>query len=201
MNVLTPLPELSAAPEDGYIYIEDDFLEASTCEALIQFGNHRKENFRPAKVGKGGLKKLKKSIRNDKIFWIDDWSPSPFIDVQKKLTLLQQALRREMLPIKRFESHLTFYKPGGFYVRHKDRHQLSPHRLMTAVIYLTPWKPENSGELIVYRNPEDPIAIQPIQGRLALFESHLEHEVVKTHGTRWSLTTWFRDDLSFVLGT
>jgi hypothetical protein len=42
---------------------------------------------------------------------------------------------------------------------------------------------------------EPGLVVAPLGGRLLLFESHLEHEVLPAHRHRYSITTWFYDDV------
>ena len=42
------------------------------------------------------------------------------------------------------------------------------------------------------------ISIEPVYNRLAVFKSELLHEVVPCHKTRYSVTTWLKDQLNEV---
>lgn len=197
-------------------YIWDTALDSKKREALLfQAQTLFKNNqFTPAKVGKGVQKKRVKSIRGDMIHWIEDWSHPSLIDLKNIFEeILQNAKRELFLPLKRFESHLTYYPSGTHYLRHVDRHQKNPSRLLTAVLYLGDWHEGNGGELILYKTDQlsawesqtphpseiKKVVISPLPGRMVLFDSTLVHEVKTTHVPRWSLTTWFRDDIHTAL--
>lgn len=185
-------------PEQTQPFIEvvDHFLDLNVCDRLVHFGKARQDEFRSAQVGRGFHKREIKEIRRDHIYWIDHWNTPELELIQSKLSNLALAFKKQMLPIKRFESHLALYRPGDFYIRHRDQHKTSPHRLITAVMYLSRWEKKNEGELVIYLDTENKKIVEPQKGRLVLFESQLEHEVLTTESERWSLTTWFRDDLT-----
>lgn len=156
---------------------------------------HQEGTFRPARIGQGAMKQEKQQLRNDHIRWIENWQADDLKATHAQLEDLHTQLRQFLfLPIKRFESHLAYYEPGSFYVRHRDRHRYHPSRLITAVLYLNTLSPEDGGELCLYTE-EGEVRITPQEGQLCLFLSETEHEVLPTQAPRWTLTTWFRDDI------
>ena len=89
----------------------------------------------------------------------------------------------------------------SYYRRHTDatrgaRLCANNPRRLTCILYLNPaWDGEkHGGALRVYHphaNPERYVDVQPIAGRLVVFDSTIvEHEVRPTYGTRWALTMW-----------
>lgn len=150
-------------------------------------------DFKPAQIGKGEFKSNNSLIRNDMNFWLDNNNKN-LTPIWELIESLTNIIRSELfLPIKRHETQFALYPPGHFYKRHVDKHKFMPSRLLTMVYYISPWKEENSGELIVYS--KEPVKIEPRQNSLVLFLSELEHEVLPTKVNRKSLTTWFRDDV------
>ena len=182
---------------DGYVILDSVFSEAFVKD-LLQAGQAFYQNgkFRPGRVGQGSKKTRRQAVRGDEICWITDWSQSPLAEVETLFKDIQRHLRSFLyLPIKRFESHFAFYPPGTHYLKHKDRHRLNPSRILSCVIYLSPWPDQGGGELVLYSPGQTPVVVEPRAGRTVLFVSELEHEVLPTRGERWSLTAWFRDDL------
>lgn len=163
--------------------------------ALLSFAQKRLEmnRFRRARIGKGLGKKLNREVRKDQIYWVEEWNVQPFVPYHEVLSHLTAALRRELfLPIKRFEGHLAYYAPGGHYLPHVDRHQVEPHRLISTVLYLN--DVNEGGELLLYTDKRE-VRIQPKLSKLIVFRSDLLHEVLPTQEDRFSLTSWFRDDV------
>ncbi len=182
--------------QNGY-GVAEQLLPLELVEALLRYAKEQRSNqkFTPANVGKGEFKTRDAAIRSDEIFWIDDWTHPTLLMFDELLSALQVELKKCFLPIKRYECHLAHYHPNGHYQRHRDRHKNTKHRLVSCVFYLSPWKAGQGGELQLYLEDEYMVQVQPIPGRLVLFDSELEHEVKTTEIDRWSLTSWFRDDL------
>ena len=55
------------------------------------------------------------------------------------------------------------------------------------------WKPEDGGELMLYRDELSPMKIEPLGGRLLVFESEMEHEVLMSNADRYSITGWLKN--------
>ncbi len=181
----------------GYVVLESVLPDAVISQLLQDARlSYQEGHFRPGRVGRGAKKARHLSVRGDQIHWIADWSNPPLDKVESLFEAIQDQLRSFLfLPIKRFESHFAFYPQGTHYQRHKDRHKWNPSRLISCVIYLSPWPDQGGGELVLYPSQKDPVLIEPRAGSMILFLSELEHEVRPTQAERWSLTAWFRDDL------
>jgi len=181
--------------EKGF-WISDDLVPPDVCKALLKAAQEkfREDEFRRARVGKGLKKKRVENIRKDQIYWVEDWAAPPFSFYAALLEELRLEGRRELyLPLKRFEGHLAHYETGAFYVRHVDRHQIEPHRLLSTVLYLN--DVSSGGELLLYKGQKPLLTLKPKQGRFIVFNSELPHEVVRTEEPRWTLTCWMRDDV------
>ncbi|MCB0369329.1 MAG: 2OG-Fe(II) oxygenase, partial [Bdellovibrionales bacterium] len=149
-----------------------------------------------ASIGKGIIKTQNLSIRTDKISWVDSFDSEATQIIWKVFEGLRFIAKSELyLPLKRFECHFSLYEPGGFYKKHTDRHKVMPSRLLTCVIYLSELGPRDGGELILYRDNQQPVIINPTPGRITIFDSNLEHEVKPCLLPRRSLTGWLRSDL------
>lgn len=138
-----------------------------------------------------------KSIRNDQIFWIDNWEVNPTLNIYRDvISDLRESLSNGLrIPLKSFEGHLSYYAKGCFYKKHLDQHKQQRHRQVTFVNYLNSC---DGGELVVYnrenRNLVDSI-ISPEAGKLVmLISSLIFHEVKTSFSSRYALTGWYRDD-------
>lgn len=181
----------------GYVALDSVFAEDVIAQLLKAAKlSYQEGQFHPGRVGQGPKKTRHLAVRGDQIRWIADWSHPPLDKVESLFKDIQKQLCSFLfLPIKRFESHYAYYPLGTHYLRHKDRHKWNPSRIISCVIYLSPWPDQGGGELVLYPDNTAPVVIEPRAGRMVLFLSELEHEVRPTHAERWSLTAWFRDDL------
>ena len=182
----------------NFFWTQPHFLSEDHVHALFSWAKECEDDglLKPASIGKGNRKHQNTEIRTDKIYWIDQFSSSKGKLVQDIFSDLQKILRQKFfLPAKRFECHFAKYEPGSFYKVHQDRHFEKPGRLVTCVVYLTGSECGQGGELIVYDEELRKVTIQPEPGRIVVFDSSLEHEVLRTQTNRWSLTGWIRSDL------
>lgn len=182
--------------ETGY-FIWDNFLPQETIAQLVALAQENREdgNFKKAGIGKQVLFQVDKSIRGDYIQWLDKDSDEPIIhhflhEIHQLKDYLNQTC---YLGLKDFETHFAIYPENTFYKRHVDRFQLNAHRVLSFVLYLNiNWQQGDGGELALYLDDKTEI-IQPLAGRLLLFRSELEHEVLLAHKPRYSITGWMLD--------
>jgi len=192
-SLLHAIDELS---QNGY-YIWDDFLSQKEVEELILA--IQKENdsgeFKKAGIGKQSLFQLDKSVRGDFIKWLDrsteHVSVQSFLDrIEKIKSSLNEFC---YLGLKDFETHFAIYPENTFYKKHVDRFQKNAHRVISFVLYLNQnWQEKDGGELAIYLKNNTHI-VQPISGRLILFRSEIEHEVLMSYKKRYSITGWMLD--------
>lgn len=181
-----------------YFWVSDSLISEPVVQQLLELANSKysQDDFRPARVGKDLNKKRVDNIRGDEISWIEDWQQPGLVSIKNLLDMIMLISRQDLfLPLKRFESHFAVYKPGTYYKKHRDQHKHLPSRVLSCVIYLSDWKPHYGGQLTIYDEDLSPINIEPRPGRIVVFDSRLEHEVRSVNSMRWSLTTWFRDDI------
>lgn len=183
-------------------YICDNLFSSQSLNNLREYFEMQKskDSFNPARIGKGPDTAINSEIRSDHIFWINDWNATvELLEYEKFLSNVMSFCRENFyLPLKRFESHFALYENGSFYKKHLDCHKNSPHRLITAVLYLSEFKENNGGQLVIYPtdNSNAPVKVNPVAGRVVIFKSDsLIHEVLTTNANRYSLTSWLRDDL------
>ncbi len=182
--------------EKGY-FIWDDFISSDSARELRNLAETNREegNFKKAGIGKQTLFQVDKSIRGDYIQWLDKRTNEPAIqEFLSEIHLLKDYINQTCyLGLKDFETHFAIYPENTFYKRHVDRFQQNAHRVLSFVLYLnTSWQPGDGGELALYPDNETHI-IKPLAGRLLLFRSELEHEVLLAHKPRYSITGWMLD--------
>lgn len=182
--------------ERGY-FIWNDFISSSHVTELRRLAelNRAEGNFKKAGIGKQVLFQVDKSIRGDYIQWIDK-EPENLVlkNFISEITALKNYLNQTCyLGLKDFETHFAIYPENTFYKKHVDRFQQNAHRVLSFVLYLnTNWQKGDGGELALYLDGEQNI-IEPLAGRLLLFRSELEHEVLLAHKPRYSITGWMLD--------
>lgn len=198
---------VDALANDDYLVI-DDFLSEGLFELIKSFllEHISKDDF--AKAGIGALVKYKvtESIRGDFVYWLDKQRdldmPELFMNIEHILSMFNRLC---FLSLSGYEFHLAHYPKGSFYKRHLDQFQKRNNRIITIIIYLNEgWKEGDGGELQVYHQHKGAIFIKPIKNRCVIFRSDtLEHEVLLTHKSRYSLTGWLLHQpasLGYLLG-
>lgn len=146
-----------------------------------------------AGIGRGNEHTLKKTVRSDKIHWIDG-STLAQCQLNEKLEELRIDInRRLMLGLFDVESHFAVYRNGDFYKKHLDSFKGQKNRILSMVIYLNPkWQESNGGLLNVFTD-ECFLSVVPNWGNAVMFLSeNIPHEVTATKRNRYSIATWFR---------
>tara|TARA_Y100000768_G_scaffold275882_1_gene211429 strand:- start:539 stop:1123 length:585 start_codon:yes stop_codon:yes gene_type:complete len=187
--------------EKGWVAMKD-FLPQALCLKILEIYQQQFKagQFEQAKIGSDLSKQLILDIRVSQTCWLDE------ITFENELRTLQNFFnelitslnRAFFLNLKRYESQLAFYPEGGFYKKHLDQIKGQMHRQLTSIFYLNDC--EVGGELVLYdrenRNHVSSV-IKPKQGTFVLFfSSQIFHEVLPTQSPRYSMTSWFRDDLA-----
>jgi SM-20-related protein len=95
------------------------------------------------------------------------------------------------LSLAGYEFHYAHYPERTFYKRHVDQFKDRSNRLITFILYLNDgWSPGDGGELMIYKGDQE-IKVEPIMNRCVLFKTEgLEHEVLLSNTSRFSLTGW-----------
>ena len=174
--------------------IVDDFISDELFRSILEFFHSAEgsDKLKRAGIGTGGELQVKDSVRGDFIYWLDrekDTELIPFFELMDEL--IQKLKQYCYLSLTDSEFHIAKYPPGSHYNRHLDQFQERSNRQITVLIYLNEnWKKGDGGELKIYRDNGD-ILVEPIAKRLLLFKSDsVEHEVLTTNVTRYSLTGW-----------
>lgn len=187
--------------QDQY-YIVENFFDIREVEimrsALLR--KYEEDSFKKAAIGNVFNETIIKSIRGDFILWINegDAGEAETTFFSKINALVSYLNKTCFLGILQKEFHYALYPEGTFYKRHLDTFQNDDRRKLSLVCYLNEedWKPENGGELVIYKNEnglETAKTIYPLAGRVVIFESQmLEHEVRPVKTTRLSITGWLK---------
>jgi len=152
-----------------------------------------------AGIGRGTDLVKDRSVRRDRIAWLDGCS-EPQRLLFDCLEQMRQGLNRRLyLGLKRFEAHYATYHPGDFYKRHLDSFRGRASRVVSLVLYLNDdWGLEDGGELRVFAAEDSRQVVgqvRPGTGRAVLFLSEqVPHEVLPARRTRYSIACWFRQD-------
>lgn len=122
-----------------------------------------------------------KSIRGDKINWIDEFSTDQFESIYlKKVNRFILHLNNTCFTaIKSYESHYATFEKKDFYKRHIDQFKNEKGRKFSIVLYLNQdWLPSDGGLLSLYPYGGVQQDISPLGGRIVFFRSDkMEHEV------------------------
>jgi len=156
--------------------------------------------FKKAGIGKEEKFETNAGVRSDSIFWLEKDDDLFRIIFFEKIDVLVKELNRNFyMGLQDYEFHLAHYPKGAFYKRHKDVFKSDDARKMSVICYLNPdWKKGDGGELKLFPANSDPLTIEPLQGKLVIFESSLEHEVLMNHADRYSITGWLKNKKSLL---
>lgn len=181
--------QLNILADNGYV-IFDDFLAPDFYQALRHEATHLL-GYRDASITSGKML----NIRSDQICWIEESQPLGY----QYLTLLNDFIpmlnRFFYTGIKRTEAHYARYDAGKFYAKHVDNPAGKNHRVFSGVFYLnTDWTADDGGMLLIDAQPKT-MSILPSSNRLVLFNSALAHEVKPAKRPRFSIATWYRQDM------
>ncbi|MFX4681808.1 2OG-Fe(II) oxygenase, partial [Acinetobacter baumannii] len=152
-------------------------------------------------------------VRGDRISWLQASWPAA-----ARYLALMEALRQALnqvffLGLDEYEAHYACYEPGGFYLRHVDRHATATggsvgvsdvrgQRVISTVCYLNApgWPADAGGELVLYPAADTAgggadagVRVRPEGGTLVVFRSDtLPHEVLAADRRRLSIAGWMR---------
>ena len=168
-------------------------------EAIIRKEN--KKDFHQAAVGSSVNEQIIKSIRGDKIRWIDEENKTETEEIffSKINDFIDYLNLTCYMGIEESEFHYAIYPEGTFYQKHVDAFKNDDRRTLSIVLYLNDeeWKDEFGGQLTLYleddNKAEKELDILPLAGRLAVFDSKtIPHEVKTVNRPRYSITGWLK---------
>lgn len=184
--------------EKGWSF-KENILTANDLSLISDFFEKHRNEFEPARIGKGDLRQRREDVRGDHTLWIDPLNPPPAF---KKIMSILEELKTELnrgifLGAREYECHLAYYAPGTFYQKHVDRFENDSSRVLSFVFYLhDEWNPGEGGELVLYG--ENTTTISPLPGSLVIFLSDgLPHEVKACVRERRSFTGWMHSKIIY----
>lgn len=173
----------------------DTWLTSSEIQGLREElkSRHHDQQFELAGIGKQFNYQTETAIRRDQILWLDRALVRPaenrFFEIVDGFS--DYLNRTTYSGIRNSEFHYAMYEPGAFYKRHSDQFKNDNSRMFSMVLYLhESWTDGDGGELRLYHDQE--VDIQPLPGRLVVFDSRIEHEVLTSKCVRMSLTGWLK---------
>jgi len=186
--------------DQGYAVMEDALPRALGAGLLEYLGTVSHDEFREARIGRGTGRWQDRSVRRDRIHWIQADHPQGTAWLGWLDDLRRFLNRRLYLGLRSMESHFSLYHPGDYYRRHRDAFRGQANRILSLVTYLNPdWEQDLGGELVLYSpEPEsndttELVRVLPNMGTLVLFLSEeYPHEVLPAAQDRISVAAWFR---------
>ncbi|GEM51688.1 2OG-Fe(II) oxygenase [Empedobacter brevis] len=168
-------------------------------EAIIR--TEDKHDFHQAAIGNSQNEQVIKSIRGDKIKWMDEMNKTKTEEIffSKINDFIDYLNKTCYMGIEESEFHYAIYPEGTFYQKHVDAFKNDDRRTLSIVLYLNDeqWKDEFGGQLTLFLPGEDKeekeLDILPLAGRLAVFDSKtIPHEVKTVNRPRYSITGWLK---------
>lgn len=190
------------AEERRCFTVADGFVSGALARELLAAARRMDaaRELRSAGVGTGPTHRQDASVRGDRIAWLPRGTEEfPMSILLHQFNALRETLARtaaRWAPMRggHCKCMVACYPTGTRYVRHRDTSPLLPGRVATAILYLNDdWKEGDGGELALH--PEGPEAttsiVTPALGRLVVFDSRTEHEVLEFRGReRWAITAF-----------
>lgn len=177
------------------LVVIDNFLPQDLFDKAFAFLQQKQEEdeFKKAALGDAFSRQVVSEIRGDFAYWLDkerDVELKGFFELAQEL--IAKLNRYCFLSLSGYEFHLTHYPKGSYYKKHLDQFKERSNRLISVIVYLNKdWKEGDGGELKVYSDSKEDIIINPISNRCVIFKSDVvEHEVLPTNVSRYSLTGW-----------
>lgn len=179
--------------------VRDNFISPADASVLLKEIKDRGKNLKKAGIGSGAGKQIRAEVRGDFIQWIEKEDVVFQQNYLDKLEPVIEAFNKKFfLGINQSEHHLALYPTGTRYEKHVDTFKNTDARVVSSVLYLNPnWLKTHGGELIIYPENSDSVRVEPLSGRLVLFESTLPHEVLESQAPRYSITGWFKRNSVF----
>jgi SM-20-related protein len=184
--------------QKGY-YVFDAFVNETTTKGVLSELSELRaaDEFKMAGIGKQDQFMVNQNERGDFIRWIDRNTAAPHttLFLEKLEEIILQLNRNFYLGIRDFECHYTQYPVGTFYKKHVDRHKTGSARIVSFVFYLNEgWTETDGGQLRIF-SEDSHYDVLPAAGRLAMFLSEKEHEVLPTQRVRNSITGWMLNEV------
>lgn len=182
---------------DNHVGIADSFLSDTLSAQLTSnlISLYSRNLLFSAGIGNDKDFQQDKSVRGDRIYWLDRKHNDPFENsFFDQMDLFVSYLNRTCYTgITGYEFHYTLYEKGRFYKKHLDQFRNNESRQYSMIMYLNAgWQEKDGGQLCIHHN-DFLQTISPNSGKGILFKSsELEHEVLITNKDRMSITGWLK---------
>lgn len=180
----------------GYIVLDQPLLRSQSAQLNVRCQDFERQQFQPARIGRGAERQRLDTIRGDVICWLDDGNSidHAYLSWMEKLRIgLNEALYLGLLD---YECHYAIYCAGAGYARHSDVLSGRRNRVLSTVFYLNEdWHARDGGELVLFAPEGDAIiaTVTPTFGKMIIFLSEsFPHEVLSACRQRRSIAGWFR---------
>lgn len=177
--------------------IAEDFLSHTLAAFLKEnlLALYADEQLLSAGTGNTSVILQDKSIRSDKIYWLDRKNENAHEDAFFVLmdSFIHYLNATCYTGITGYEFHYTLYEKGSFYQKHIDQFKSNKSRAYSMIMYLnTDWQLKDGGELRIH-HAQRLQNIAPVNGKCVFFKSSdLPHEVLLTQEPRLSITGWLK---------
>lgn len=180
----------------GYIVLDQPLLASQSAQLHSRCQDDERQQFQPARIGRGEERQQLDAVRGDVICWLDDGDDidhAYLVWMEKLRSGLNEAL---YLGLFDFECHYAIYSAGTGYARHSDVLRGRRNRVLSTVFYLNEdWQHRDGGELALYAPEGDVIidTVNPTFGKMIIFLSEsFPHAVLTARKQRRSIAGWFR---------
>lgn len=179
--------------ENDYVIL-DSFFDQNALSMFFNYLQNRRVNnvFKAAAIGKGQKQLVSKEIRGDEIYWLEKEKDKLISNLFRQYDQLVEELKNGLrISLSGYELHFAHYPAGTYYKKHLDTFHYDSKRTLSVVLYLNEnWTKGNGGEILLHTK-NDNISVEPIGGRMVLFNSQtVPHEVLPTNISRYSITGW-----------
>jgi SM-20-related protein len=180
----------------GYIVLDQPLLASQSAQLHSRCQDDERQQFQPARIGRGEELQQLDAVRGDVICWLDDGD-----DIDHAYLVWMEKLRSGLnetlyLGLFDYECHYAIYSAGTGYARHSDVLRGRRNRVLSTVFYLNEdWQLSDGGELALFAPEGDGIidTVSPTFGKMIIFLSEsFPHAVLTARKQRRSIAGWFR---------
>ncbi|AJC48677.1 2OG-Fe(II) oxygenase [Allofrancisella guangzhouensis] len=180
---------------NGYCVIDNWLSSNETSLLTAELAQlYQEDCFRKSAIGNKLNETVKRSIRSDFIYWLDETKHAQAF-FQKVNNFIEYINKTCFAGIVTKEFHYAIYPKGAFYKKHIDTFQNDDRRSISIVCYLNDaWQESYGGELKLYL-PDENLNIYPACGKIVIFNSKkIQHEVktILSEVKRLSITGWLK---------
>lgn len=182
---------------ENKVGIAENFINPALSAHLIHnlLALHDRKQLLSAGTGNDVIVAHDKTLRSDKIHWLDrshnNVHENDFLDLID--TFVAHLNATCYTGITGYEFHYALYEKDTFYKKHIDQFRNNELRQYSMIMYLNEnWTEKDGGELCIHHT-DHLQHIAPVSGKGVFFKSsELAHEVLVTNKPRMSITGWLK---------